>query len=68
MVIGPPSASAVQLQPMTENLLPPYTTYMLGTCEALRFDSVRLFRFDSIRKSWADSKIFESAVPAYCLS
>jgi len=42
----------------------------VGTCEASRFDSNsnRPFRFDSIWKWWADSKIFESAVPAHCSS
>jgi len=39
---------------------------MIGTCEPSRFDLNRPFRFDSIRKSWADSKIFESVVPAQC--
>jgi len=37
-----------------------YLLHSLGTCEASRFDS--------IRKRWADSKICESAMPAYCSS
>ena len=42
--------------------------FLLGTCEASRFDSNsnRPFQFDLIRKWWANSKIFESAVPAHC--
>ena len=34
--------------------------YRVGTGEATRFDSIRIGRSDSIRKSRADSKIFES--------
>ena len=31
-------------------------------------DSIQIGRSDSIRKSWADLQIFESAVPAHCSS
>jgi len=43
---------------------------LVGTREASRFysNSDRPFRFDSIRKWWTDSKIFESVVhvPVQC--
>jgi len=46
----------------TDRLFNGHLSSSLGTCEASRFDSNsnRPFRFDSIRKWWDDSTIFES--------